>query len=284
MNRKRLFMAIIAVCALVVFPAATALAGSSYFEQFANKKKIVFGLNASYPPFAIWTEKGPVGMDVEFAKEIAKVLDVPDCEFVKVRPQDAAEMLEKGEVDVVIAALSLTPQRLKKVAFSIPYVNVSQAALLSRSKIPQVIIGEVLRPMPVESYNDLSKLEPLRIGAKQGTDTMRRAQEKFKRSKVIGFEDAGSLGQALLDGKIDAVVHEDPYVRYFAIANKSRGGKFVALTKKVSEEGLCVVYRYGDPDFARFLDGLILYLRQKGTFARWELEFFDGDRWMEGVK
>ncbi len=267
--------------------AVAAFAGASYFEKIKEKKTLVIGLNASYPPFTLWTEKGPEGFDVELAKDMARVLGLDpekDLKFVPVKPDDAAGALVSGKIDIAIAGLSPTPSRLSKVGFSIPYITVSKAALLQRAKIPRVIIGEKLRLMPVSSYNDLFKLEPLVIGVKEKTVTFKTARKAFKGSKVVGFADTDALGKAFLKGEIDAIIHEDPFVRYFIAANKSKSRSFVALSEPVSAEGLCVAYRYGDADFARFVDGYIRYLKESGAILKWKAKYFDKAKWTGGGK
>ena len=269
------------------FCASVAAAGSPYFDQIKDKGQLVIGLNASYPPFTVWAKDGPVGFDVELARNLASVLGLdPEkgLKFVPVKPDEAAGKLTSGEVDIVIAGLIASPERLKQVAFSMPYVTISRAALLQRAKIPRVIIGEVLRPMPVSSYNDLFELEPLRIGAKENTTTIRTAKENFKRSKVVGYPDTGALSTAFLQGRIDVIVHEDPFIRHFNAVHKAERRRFVALTDPVTREGLCIAYRYGDPDFARFLDGYIRRLIENKTIDKWKTKYFDNAAWMEVEK
>lgn len=286
MRRNRSAFAFFVICLALVI-ATAAFAGSPYFEKIKAKNKLVVGLNESYPPFAIWLEKGVVGFDVELAKNLAKTLGLDpqkDIIFVPIKPDDAAAALLSGKIDIAIAALSPSPQRLSKVAFSIPYVNITKAALLQRAKIPRIIVGEKLQLMDVSSYNDLFKLEPLRIGVKEKTTTFKMAKADFKSSKVMGYPDTDALGKAFLAGEIDAVIHEDPFVRFFIAANKSKSRSFVALTKPVTKQGLCIAYRYGDPDFARFIDGYIRYLHESGTLDKWKSKYFDKASWNGGAK
>lgn len=275
---------IVAMAVLFCF-AVSAAADSPYFDMIAKEKKLKIGLNASYPPFALWQGEKAMGFDVEVAGALAEALGLDakkDIVFIPVKPDDAAEMLAKGEIDVAVAALSLTPGRLRKAAFAGPYVTVSKAALVQRSRIPRVIIDELLRPMPVSNYYDLKKLGALTIGAKQGTTTIRNAAKDFPQSRVKGFANTDELLKAFLDQKIDAVVHEDPFVRYVVAANKSRSRNFLALDDPISKNGLYIAFRFGDPTFARFMDGFIAYLNETGKIEAWKKKYFDSVTWMEG--
>lgn len=277
----------LAVIIATLFICSVAIADSPIFEKVKTEKALVVGLNSSYPPFALWTDNGPLGFDVELAKALALALGLDpktDLKFVAVKPDEAAGAVVSGEIDIAIAALTPTPLRLSKVAFSVPYIYVTKAALYQRAKIPRVIIGEILQPMPVKSYNDLFKLKPERIGVKEGTVTFVRTKKEFPSATVIGYADTKELGRAILYGKVDAVVHEDPFVRYFAAANKAESRGFITLAEPVNKEGLCVAYRYGDPDFARFLDGFIRYLEESGAIGKWKKLYFDNAKWTGGAK
>lgn len=277
----------LAIIIATLFIVSIAIADSPIFDKIKNEKTLVIGLNASYPPFALWTKKGPLGFDVAFAKALGKALGLdPETglKFVAIKPDEASKAIVAGEIDIAIAALTPTPERLSMVAFSVPYVYVTRAALYQRAKIPRVIIGEILQPMPVKSYNDLFKLKPEKIGTKEGTVTFQRTKKDFPDASVIGFPDTKELGRAILFGKVDAVVHEDPFVRYFSAANKAKSRGFVALADPVTKEGLCVAYRYGDPDFARFMDGFIRHLIESKAIDNWKKMYFDNAKWAGGAK
>lgn len=248
---------------------------------------LTIGLNASYPPFADWSTDKPVGLDVEIAKHLARSVGLDpdkDVTFVKIKPDDAAMAVQKGDIDIAIAALSITPERLRLAAFAGPYVHVTKAALLQRTRIPTVIINEKPSLMPVDSYNDLKKLEPLTIGAKEKTATIRNAKRDFPKSHIIGYPDVAAMEKDFLAGNIDAIVHEDPYVRYFAAKHYKQKRKFVALTKPVSKEGLYVIYRYSDEYCGKFLDGYLKYLHESGIIEKWKRKYFDNTNWAGGEK
>ena len=285
--RRFVVMALLGCAVLLLLATSLGADEIPFIQKVKAKGTLVVGLNDSYPPFAIWTQSGPLGFDVELARYLAKSIGLnPDTQlqYKKVKPGQAADALLDGTIDIAIAALTPLPSRLQKVAFSTPYVTVTRAALLSRAKIPRVIVGERLQPMPVASYNDLFLLEPLRIGVKGGTATLQATKASFAKSTVRAYPDADQLALGFLRGEVDAVIHEDPFVRYFQNAYRSKGGRYVALTKPVTREGLCMAYKYGDPDFARYLDSLVRYLIENKTIDRWKAIYFDGTNWMEGTK
>ena len=283
-NRKVLWIALLLVLSIAL-PAVGGDESGPYFSKIQKDRKLIIGLNASYPPFAYWPVGGgePTGFDVAFSKALAETLGI-EVEYVKVRPDDAADALNSGKVDLVIAGLSATPKRMAKVAFTRPYVTISRAALLNRSKIPQVILDDKLVLKPVYSYTDLAKIQPLRVGAKEGTTNYRAAMHDLTDSVVKGYPDTDSMVEDFMAGRLDVIVHEDPFVRYFAASHESKRNRFVALTRPVNSEGLAVALRYGDPDFARFLDTFIGYLKDSGKLAAWESLYFDTDTWKGGAK
>ena len=121
MKNKKLVMMVIFSLILVLFSMGS-------FNSFAADKKVyINGIDADYPPFAYIDEKGrPAGFDVESLNWIAKEMGF------KVKHQPTAwdgivSSLLAKKIDMVYSGMSITPERLKKVSFSIPYWEINQA-------------------------------------------------------------------------------------------------------------------------------------------------------------
>ena len=65
------------------------------------------------------------GFEVDLAREISRdIFGDPDrVDFRFVESQSRLQSLDNGDVDIVIRTMSITPERAKKVNFSIPYLN-----------------------------------------------------------------------------------------------------------------------------------------------------------------
>lgn len=96
-------------------------------------EKIVFGTNAEFPPFEFVAAKGVIGqfdgIDMAIADLIAKdngmTAEISNMEF-----DSLLIALENGQVDAVIAGMTVDPDRAKRVDFSIPYYQATQVMIV----------------------------------------------------------------------------------------------------------------------------------------------------------
>ena len=86
----------------------------------AEKKTFVNGIDADYPPHAFIDEKGnPKGFDVEALDWIADEMGFE----IKHQPtawDGIIPALLAKKIDMVFSGMSITPERMEKVNFSIP--------------------------------------------------------------------------------------------------------------------------------------------------------------------
>ena len=89
-----------------------------------------------HTPFGFLDEKNePVGFDLDLVRKIAEKLGV-GVEFVKVTSPTRIPLLVSGNVDLVAASMTDTPEREKTIDFSITYYTGGQSLLVpAESKI-----------------------------------------------------------------------------------------------------------------------------------------------------
>ena len=93
----------------------------------------MFGTNAEFPPFEFVASNGVIGefdgIDIAIADQIAKdngmVAEIANMEF-----DSLLIALENGQVDAVIAGMTVTEERLEAVDFSTPYYLATQVMIV----------------------------------------------------------------------------------------------------------------------------------------------------------
>lgn len=234
---------------------AGAAAHAAELERIQAQGTIVVSLNRETPPFCMEVKGEPVGIDVDLARRLADYLGVA-VRFIF--PADYADQIPRllaGESDVVIAAMTITPERGLQVSFTEPYFEVSQAALVRRDRAPQ----------DARSYFDLVDLPGLRVGVKQGTTIERFARELFPGERIRTFATHEAAVAALLAGAVDASVHDSPFVRFWERAHREQAGRVQALLAPTTAEHYGFAIRKGDPDFLNWLNLFIAQVRKDGT-------------------
>jgi len=278
-----LFLALLIATTLVL--ATIALAGSSpYFNKIKNEGKLKIGFNADYEPFCRWQNDPLDGFDVALAKALVDKLGLDfdtDVAPLRVHPADVANLLNNGEIDIAIAGLTVSSERARSVAFTEPYYVATLGALLSRARIPETVAEGLRQPMTIHNLFDMQKLPKLNVGAKKNTTVFDKAKTFFP--KINECDSLDDAIDKLNSGELDAFIHEDPFLRYYAAThpNKSR---FVVVAGRATYERLAIAIRQGDPDFLNWLNVALQELRDDGSLKRWENLYFDGTGWQQEVQ
>lgn len=119
---KRNLIWLVAAAALIVAGTTPAFAG----------KKIVNGIDANFPPFAYIDKTGnPAGFDVEAMEWIAKDLGL-EVEHKAIDWDGIITSLMTKKIDVIASGMSITPDRAKKVNFTIPYWKIDQVMVIKK--------------------------------------------------------------------------------------------------------------------------------------------------------
>lgn len=117
--------------------------------------KLMVGTSADYPPFAYYTDEFQLdGLDVALIREISRRLgvtaDIQDMAF-----EGLPDALQLRQIDVAIAALSVTPERQATLGFTNVYF-VSEDAFLARQGDPARV-------------NAVTDIVTRRVGVQRGT-------------------------------------------------------------------------------------------------------------------
>ena len=115
------------------------------------------------PPFGSVDAKTHkiVGYDVDFAEALAKSLGVK-LELVATNPANRIPLLQSGKADLIVADITITPERAQVINFSVPYFVTGQQFLV-----------------PAKSPDKLDEYSKARIGAVKGTTGEQALHQRF---------------------------------------------------------------------------------------------------------
>ncbi|WDZ96917.1 transporter substrate-binding domain-containing protein [Herbaspirillum sp. WKF16] len=181
---KHLLAALIGLLCLVQSVSADTL------DEIRQRKKIIVAIDLGSPPFGMTDDKlQPYGSDVSAARMLAKDLGVA-LEIVQVTGPNRVPFLLTHKADIVIASFSITPERAKVIAFSVPY-SASESVVASESKLQ------------IKSLDDLVGK---RVGVVRGNlqDTLLTPIVP-KGTILVRYDDDSTNTVALLSGQVDAI-------------------------------------------------------------------------------
>lgn len=211
---------------------------------------LVMATNAEFPPYEYHDSSttGPdgsdiVGIDVEIAAAIAekmgKELVIEDVQFASIIPE-----LLSGKADIGAAGMTVTEDRLVNVDFSDTYATAVQSIIVTND-------SEIAGP------DDLAgKL----IGVQEGTTGDLYSTDDFGDDMVERYLKGVDAVQALLQGKIDAVIIDEEPAKVFVSENEG----LKLLDAAYAEEEYAIAVKKGNTELLDQINSAIAELKESG--------------------
>lgn len=229
----------------VILMLAAVLAGCGKCNR---TKYLVMGTDAEFPPFESRDNGEVVGFDVEVARVIAAKVGLPlkiaDMDFERLLPTLAA-----GEVDMVLAGLTITPERAQTVDFSVPYYKAKQVALvLKGGAIPKT----------------KEDLRGRKLAALVGSTGDEVATELTGEKKVRQCTSTMEAVVSLMNSRVYAVIIDEQPARLFAKKNPEL--KLVDLD--FEDEFYGVAIQKGNTELRAKIDEALLEIVADGRYEQ----------------
>jgi polar amino acid transport system substrate-binding protein len=262
-------MVLLAVAACSATPVddsstQTRLSGSPAAGPEESQLRV--GVSTNAPPL-IYKQAGKiVGIEAELAREFAKFLGRP-LQFVELKWPDQIPALLEGRTDIIMSAMSVTPKRAVRIAFSKPYYRTGLLALIRR---------EDRSRFPTGTRGIVGQVPALRFGVVKGTTGEQFARKNFGRADKIRVYDTSqeavnALTTIFMVNRIDLLVHDGPILVMLAAADES--GKLYLIPDYMTAENLAWGMRKKDPQLLESANHFIEKLTQEGrletAIKRW---------------
>lgn len=244
--------------------AATAVTGVAQAKEW---KTVRFGIEGAYPPFS-WTEgDGSLkGFDVDMANALCEEMQVK-CKIVAQDWDGIIPSLLARKYDAIIAAMSITEERKKKVDFTHKY-----------ALIPNKFIAKKGANL------DFTKegLKGVKIGVQRATTHDKYLTDNY--GDAVEIVRYGSFDEAYLDlanGRIAAVLG-DASALEDGVLNKPGGEGYEFVGPSLTDpkwfgDGFGIATRKQDKDLTEKLNAAIDALRAKGEYQKIEAKYFKYD-------
>jgi ABC-type amino acid transport substrate-binding protein len=218
--------------------------------------KLRVGSDIPYAPFEFGREPNYQGFDVDIVKEVSKRLDL-DPTFVKTPFDPIFRNLAQGRFDMVASAATITPERERTVAFSVPYFPADQSLMVKRGS-------------DIKTTDDLAGK---RVGAQVGTTGADYAKDKVEAETVRTYDLVDDAFKALQAGQVDAVINDFPVSKY---AERSKKDLQVVQTIATGEKyGLG--FNKDDTKLREEVNKALDEMKDDGTYTRIYKKWFQAD-------
>ncbi|BAM23372.1 ABC transporter substrate-binding protein/permease [Streptococcus intermedius] len=215
------------------------------------KAKYTIASDSSFAPFVFQDSNNKyTGIDMDLIKAIAKdqgfTIEITNPGF------DAAlNAVQSGQADGMIAGMSMTDARKETFDFSEPYYTAN--AILAIKEISTIT-----------SYKDLKGKT---VGVKNGTASqtfLTKSQSKYD-YKIKTFADASSMYDSLNSGSVDAVMDDEPVVKY----SISQGQKLKTPIKGTPIGDTAFAVKKGsNPELIQMFNNGLANIKKNGQYQK----------------
>jgi octopine/nopaline transport system substrate-binding protein len=232
------------------------------------------GTEGGYPPWSMVDASGKVtGFDADVGNALCKELDM-QCRFVVQAFDSLIPSLDANRFDLIISGMSVTPERSKRISFSIPYV-VEDAIFVLPKNSPLV--------QAATTADLLKGLVGKTVGVQGGTTHGAYLQHAAPGLKIKSYETLDQMQIDLNAGRVDATFADLTSQTKFL---KKVGDKDFALSNlliKASSSPETLGYGIGvginkkNPELKQKVDTALCKLINDGTIKASSEKWFDID-------
>jgi len=267
---------------LAVAVAVSALAGHAEAKDWQN---VTIVLEGGYEPWNLTKPDGTLGgFEPELAQDLCARMKVK-CKLIAQDFDGMMAGLKIGKFDVIMDALSITDERKKEIAFSVPYASTPAvfAALKTGPMANLAGTGKVVN-MTGNAASDKATVNSLRsalkgktIGIQSATVYSTFIYKNFKDIATIReYKTAAEHDLDLSTGRIDVAFDDATYfVSAFANpANKNLALTGPELSGPIWGEGEALGLRKSDPELKAKFDTAIKAALADGTVKKLSEKWF----------
>jgi len=224
------------------------------------------GVEGAYPPFS-WKEADGTlkGFDIDFALEVCKRLK-KECVLVEQEWDGMIPALLARKFDTIIASMSITEERKKKVDFTVKYYN-TPAKLVAKKGSGFAGTADGLKGK--------------RLGVQRATTHQCSAEKLYPGAEIVLYATQEEVFQDLAAGRLDAQL-SDSLQAYEGFLSQDAGKGFDFLGQDIDDVecqgvGAGFAVRKEDSALRDALSKTILAIRADGTYKSMNDKYFAVD-------
>lgn len=234
------------------FEAGTTMA------EIAESGTLRVGTKYDQPGFGLENLEGELeGFDVEVAKIIAGALGIApeDITWSEATSAVREEVIEKDEVDVVVATYTINDARKERITFAGPYYTAGQQ------------IMTLADDETVAGPEDLADNPDWKICSVNGSTPSENIREYLANdAQLVLFEEYSQCADALSNGQVQGVTTDNVILLGFV---SESDGEFKLVGEQFTEEPYGIGITKGDVEFCEFINETLAE-NEDAYLAAWE--------------
>lgn len=188
---------------------SSAASQKNVLREDKQTKTITWGVKADTKLFGLMDVKDNQikGFEIDLAKAMTKQILGKDgkARFIQVTSQTRMPLLRNGNIDAIMATMTITPERAKQVDFSRSYFDAGQAILVKNGS-------------PIKNVKDLNHKGAIVLGV-VGSNSVQNIKKFAPKAKVLQLTDYSQALTALKSGQGDALTTDNGILYGMSIEN-----------------------------------------------------------------
>lgn len=218
-------------------------AAGTTMAKIADAGKMTVGTKFDQPGFGlVGLEDVPEGFDVKVAEIIAAELGISadDIEWKESPSAVREDLIESGDVDMVVATYTINDERKERITFAGPYYVAGQQLMVKSDN------DKITKPEDIKANPDM------KVCSVDGSTPAENIKEYLASPKqLVTFDVYDKCAAALSNGQVDIVTTDN--VILLGFVSKS-DDEFKLVGEQFTEEPYGIGIKKGDTEFCEFIN------------------------------
>lgn len=255
-KRKRITSFILGISAIFLLAACAGpnLAKQDIVERLdtSTNPKITWGVKADTYLFGLYNigDREIQGFDIDIAKALTEEItgDAANAEFIEVTSKTRIPLIKNGNIDAIIATMTISEERMKQVLFSNVYFAAGQSLLVEEDSA-------------IQGVTDLTSDHT--VIAVKGSTSAINIREHSPEAAIIELENYSEAFTAMQSGQGDAMTTDNAIL--LGIIAQNPGYRLAGET--FTDEPYGIAINHGQENFQNTVNEALATIVENGTYA-----------------
>ncbi|MEO8602017.1 MAG: transporter substrate-binding domain-containing protein [bacterium] len=261
---------VLAGCSSICHQSAGGGSASPIIDRITQRGELRVGTSGAQPPLSAMAKDGTViGLDADLANALAASMGVK-LTLVPMQFDALLPAVQRGDVDMAISGLTMTPQRNMKVAFVGPYL-VSGMSILTKSKT----LAKLRKAEEIDTPT-------VRVAALRSSTAEKFAQQTIPKATMTLVDSLEQGVDLVRQGKVDALIADHPFC--MVSVYRYRSDDLATLDTPFTFEPLGIALPPNDPLLVNLMQNALADIDDSGAIYDMMYTWFEEDDWVKRLK
>ena len=260
--RKKLLICIV----VLIIPTLLFSQDGKVLNKILKSGELRVGTSGSQPPFTMKSKDGQLmGYEVELAKLLTDAMNIK-LKFVEKPFSELLEALEKGEIDVIMSGMTITPERNLKATFAGPYI-VSGKSILAKSQ----------RLTSLDEMGEINR-STITVVALDGSTSQRFVELLAPEVKLVATKDYETAVNIVMKDEADIMVADYPICVLSILRHPDAG--LATLKTPLTIEPIGIALPPNAFQLHNLVENYLNGLQLGGVLQNLEAKWFQDSSWL----